>query len=56
MILIYDVNDGMWESKGNFQTVKKDNNDISFQPANDGKFNLDILCVSLTSIYISLLN
>jgi hypothetical protein len=50
MILIYDVKDGMWESKGNFQTAKEDNDDIDIQPTNDGKFNLDILCVSLPSI------
>ena len=50
MILIYDVNDGMWESKGNFQTAKEDNDDINIRPTNDGKFNLDIICVSLTSI------
>ena len=47
MILIYDVNDGIWESKGNFQTAKEDNDDITIQSTNDGKFNLDILCVSL---------
>jgi hypothetical protein len=48
MILIYDINDGIWESKGNFQTAKEDNDDITIQPTNDGKFNLDILCVSLS--------
>ena len=53
MILIYDVNDGMWESKGNFWTTKKDNDNITIQPTNDGKFNLDILCVSLPFIYIT---
>lgn len=52
MILIYDVNDGMWESKGNFQTAKEDNDDIDIKPTNDGKFNLDVLCVSLALIYI----
>ena len=46
MILIYDVNDGIWEGKGNFQTAKEDNDDITIQPTKDGKFNLDILCVS----------
>jgi len=50
-ILIYDVNDDMWESKGNFQTAKEDNDDIDMQPTNDGKFNLDILCVSFSSVY-----
>ena len=54
MILIYDVNDGIWESKGNFQTAKEDNDDITIQPTNDGKYNLDILCVSLPFIYIIL--
>jgi hypothetical protein len=54
MILIYDVKDGIWESKGNFQTAKEDNDDIDIQPMNDGKFNLDILCVSFSSIYIIL--
>ena len=54
IILIYDVNDGMWESKGNFQTTKEDNNNLDIQPTNDGKFNLDILCVSLPSIYVIL--
>ena len=54
MILIYDVNDGMWESKGNFQTAKEDNDDVTIWPTNDGKFNLDILCVSLPSIYMIL--
>ena len=54
MILIYDVNDGMWESKGNFKTAKEDNDDINFLPTGDGKFNLDILCVSLPSIHIFL--
>jgi hypothetical protein len=53
-ILIYDVKDRMWESKGNFQTAKEDNDDIDMQPNNDGKYNLDILCVSLPSIYIIL--
>ena len=47
MILIYDINDGLWESKGNFQTAIEDNDDITIQPTNDGKFSLDILCVSL---------
>jgi hypothetical protein len=51
MILIYDVNDGIWESKGNFQTAQEDNDDITIHPTNDGKFNLDILCVSLLSNY-----
>jgi hypothetical protein len=46
MILIYDVNDGIWESKGDFQTAKEDNDDITIQPTIDGKFNLDVLCVS----------
>ena len=54
MILIYDVNDGIWESKGNFQTAKDDNDDITIHPTNDGKFNLDILCVGLPSNYIIL--
>jgi hypothetical protein len=54
MILIYDVNDGMGESKGNFQTAKEENDDIFIQPTNDGQFNLDILCVSFLSIYIIL--
>jgi hypothetical protein len=54
MILLYDVNDGMWESKGNFQTAMEDNDDITIQRTNDGKFNLDILCVSLPSIYLIL--
>ena len=52
MILIYDVDDGIWEGKGNFQTAKEDNDDITIQPNNDGKYNLDILCVSLLSNYI----
>ena len=47
MIPIYDINDGLLESKGNFQTAIEDNDDIMIQPTNDGKFNLDILCVSL---------
>ena len=47
MILIYDVNDCIWESKGNFQTAKEDNDDITIEPTIDGKYNLDILCVSL---------
>jgi len=54
MILIYDVNDGIWEGKGNFQTAKEDNDDITIQPTNDGKFNLDILCVSSPSYYVVL--
>jgi hypothetical protein len=54
MILIYDVNDGIWEGKGNFQTAKEDNDDITIQPTNNGKFNLDILCVSFPSNYIIL--
>ena len=53
-ILIYDVNDGMWESKGNFQTAKEDNDDIIIKSTDDGKFNLDILCVSLPSIHMIL--
>ena len=44
MILIYDINDGLWESKGTFQTATEDNDDLTIQPNNDGKFNLDILC------------
>ena len=52
MILIYDVNDDMWESKGNFLTAKEDNDNITIQPTKDGKFNLDILCVSLPLICI----
>jgi hypothetical protein len=47
MILIYDINDGLWESKGNFQIATEDNDDITIQSTKDGKFNLDILCVSL---------
>jgi hypothetical protein len=31
IILIYDVNDGMWESKGNFETAKEDNDDIDIK-------------------------
>ena len=54
MILIYDVNDGMWESKGNFQTAKEDNYNIFIQPTDNGQFNLDILCVSFLYIYIIL--
>jgi len=54
MILIYDVNDGIWESKGNFQTAQEDNDDITIQPTNDGKYNLDILCVCLLSNYLIL--
>ena len=54
MILIYDVNDGMWESKVNFQTAKEDNNNIFIQPTDNGQFNLDILCVSFLYIYIIL--
>jgi hypothetical protein len=54
MILIYNVNNGIWESKGNFQIAKEDNNDITIPPTDDGKFNLDILCVSLPFIYIIL--
>jgi hypothetical protein len=54
MILIYDVNDGIWESKGNFQTAQEDNDDITIQPTNDGKYNLDILCVCLPSNYLNL--
>ena len=46
MILLYDVRDGMWESKGNFQMAMEDNDEIIIQPTNDGKYNLDILCVS----------
>ena len=53
-ILIYDVKDGIWESKGNFQTAREDNDDITIEPTNDGKFNLDILCVCLPSDYIIL--
>ena len=45
MILLYDVHDGMWESKGNFLMTMEDNDKI-IQPTNDGKYNLDILCVS----------
>ena len=52
MILIYDVNDGIWEGKGNFQTAKEDNDNITIQPTKDGKFNLDILCVSCLLIII----
>jgi hypothetical protein len=52
MILIYDINDGSWESKGNFQTATEDNDEIDIQPTDNGKYNLDILCVSLPSIYI----
>src|ERR1700678_233194 len=52
MILIYDVNDGSWESKGNFQTATENNDEIDIQPTDNGKYNLDILCVSLPSIYI----
>ena len=54
MILIYDVNDDIWESKGNFQTAKEDNDEITIQPTKEGKFNLDILCVSLPSNYVIL--
>ena len=54
MILLYDIHDGMWESKGNFQMAMEDNDEIIIQPTNDGKYNLDILCVSLSSIYIIL--
>ena len=52
MILIYDVNDGIRESKGNFQTAKEDNDDIIILPTNDGKLNLDILCVSFFAFYL----
>ena len=52
MILIYDVNDGIWEGKSNFQTANEDNSNIIIQPNNDGKYNLDIFCVSLLSNYI----
>ena len=55
MILIYDVDDGddgIWEGKGNFQTPKEDSDNITIQLNNDGKYNLDILCVSLLSNYI----
>ena len=45
MILLYDVCDGMWESKGNFLMTMEDNDKI-IQPTNDGKYNLDILCES----------
>ena len=55
MILIYDVNDGIWESKGNFQMAKEDNDDITLQPTNDGKFNLDVLCVCLLIISYNLI-
>ena len=44
MILIYDINDGLWESKGTFQTATEDNDDLTILPNNDGKFNLDVLC------------
>jgi hypothetical protein len=53
-ILIYDVNDGMWENKGNFQTAKEDNDDINIKSTDDGKYNWDILCVSLPSIHMIL--
>ena len=46
MILLYDVCDGMWESKGNFQMAMEDNDEIIIQPTNDGKYNLDILSES----------
>ena len=36
----------MWESKGNFQTVKENNDNITIQPTNDGKFNSDIVTTS----------
>jgi hypothetical protein len=56
MILIYDINDGIWESKGNFQTALEDNDDVTIRPTNDGKFNLDILCVSWPFFILSYLD
>ena len=45
-ILIYDVNDSLWESKGNFDNAVEDNDEIDIPQASDGNHYLNILGVS----------
>ena len=49
-ILIYDVNDSLWESKGNFHDAVEENDEINIPMNNDGNYYLDILGVSMVII------
>lgn len=45
-ILIYDINDSLWESKGNFNDAVEENDEIDIPKTSDGNYYLDILGVS----------